>query len=77
MNTCLKFPCSMNMTSGRCYDEYCPNRFNPTPTYQPAPPMGCICPPTSEKTCENPICPRKGLRASGTMALTQTKGQGK
>lgn len=25
---------------------------------QPAP-MGCICPPTSEKTCENPICPRQ------------------
>ncbi len=23
------------------------------------PPQGCICPPTSEKTCENPSCPRK------------------
>lgn len=22
-------------------------------------PQGCICPPTSEQTCENPICPRK------------------
>ena len=21
-------------------------------------PMGCICPPTSEKTCQNPMCPR-------------------
>lgn len=29
-----------------------------------APVMGCICPPTSEKTCENPMCPRKDpLRA--------------
>jgi len=25
-----------------------------------APPMGCICPPTSEQTCDNPICPRRG-----------------
>ena len=23
-------------------------------------PAGCICPPTSEQTCQNPICPRKG-----------------
>lgn len=22
-------------------------------------PQGCVCPPTSEKTCENPTCPRK------------------
>ncbi len=22
--------------------------------------QGCICPPTSEQTCENPMCPRKG-----------------
>lgn len=24
------------------------------------PPQGCICPPTSEQTCKNPICPRGG-----------------
>jgi hypothetical protein len=24
-------------------------------------PQGCICLPTSEKTCQNPICPRKAL----------------
>lgn len=35
-----------------------------TPIYNmPAPPtftpMGCICPPTSEKTCESICCPRK------------------
>ena len=23
--------------------------------------MGCICPPTSEQTCENPLCPRKNF----------------
>jgi hypothetical protein len=22
-------------------------------------PPGCICPPTSEQTCMNPLCPRK------------------
>jgi len=25
---------------------------------EPAP-QGCICPPTSEQTCQNPTCPRK------------------
>jgi hypothetical protein len=23
--------------------------------------MGCICPPTSEQTCMNPVCPRKPI----------------
>ncbi len=23
-------------------------------------PRGCICPPTSEKTCKGPMCPRQG-----------------
>ena len=23
------------------------------------PTMGCICPPTSEQTCQSPICPRR------------------
>lgn len=37
----------------------------PAPAYTPP---GCICPPTSEKTCEAPMCPRKGIRygAGGT-----------
>ena len=21
--------------------------------------IGCVCPPTSEQTCQNPLCPRK------------------
>ena len=32
-------------------------------------PMGCICPPTSEQTCENQLCPRKaipGMRFNNT-----------
>ena len=40
----------------------CPNnpywrgqeRYTITPVQQ-----GCVCPPTSEKTCENPHCPRQ------------------
>lgn len=28
-------------------------------------PMGCICPPTSEQTCQNPLCPRKPLPLAG------------
>lgn len=38
------------------------------------PPKGCICPPTSEKTCEALDCPRKGTftTAAGTV-LAQPK----
>ncbi len=29
-------------------------------------PQGCICPPTSEQTCQNPLCPRKDpMRGTG------------
>lgn len=26
---------------------------------------GCICPPTSERTCKNPKCPRRDHRSLG------------
>lgn len=26
---------------------------------------GCICPPTSERTCNNPTCPRQDHRTLG------------
>ena len=30
------------------------------PTYSGTwPPVGCVCPPTSEQTCQNPNCGRK------------------
>lgn len=64
MNTCMKWPCSMNMTSGHCYDTYCPFKLNQAPAVQPAP-MGCICPPGANLTCEASMCPRKGIRISG------------
>lgn len=25
-------------------------------------PPGCICPPTSEQTCQAPMCPRRGIK---------------
>ncbi len=46
---------------------YCmPNDPHPLPdpnaTFSaplPPAPVGCICPPTSEQTCQNPVCPRQ------------------
>jgi hypothetical protein len=64
MNVCSRYPCFMT-TSGHC--PMC----NPHPAYisPPVPAFnspGCICPPTSEKTCESPTCPRKNhLHAAG------------
>lgn len=46
-------------------------------------PMGCICPPTSEKTCENPACPRQNpfkrmLSATGAAPdPVEGKGEGR
>lgn len=31
---------------------------------------GCICPPTSEQTCMNPVCPRKGYVPTQTLTST-------
>lgn len=61
--SCGRIACGMQ-TSGFCYQPNCVH--NPPgwygPTYNPlsyTPPMGCICPPTSEQTCRNELCPRK------------------
>jgi hypothetical protein len=61
---CYRAPCGRH--SGGCTFADCPantqhNYTISVPSMMPAPaaPMGCICPPTSEKTCENPSCPRK------------------
>jgi len=32
--------------------------------------QGCICPPTSEQTCMNPACPRRGYSAQITTGTT-------
>lgn len=61
IQNCSKVPCGL--TSGGCFDAYCPQKQAPwggVPAYMgPPTPMGCICPPTSEKTCEAPMCPRQ------------------
>jgi hypothetical protein len=64
MHLCNRIPCGA--TSGGCAYTDCPQRpLHPhwalpnTPIFPPAPPMGCICPPTAEQTCGNPVCPRK------------------
>ena len=33
----------------------------PTHWERVAAPQGCICPPTSERTCQAPLCPRRGF----------------
>lgn len=62
MNACSKYPCGM--TTAGCMDTFCPMKSSPgfqphTVTWPPPTPVGCICPPTSEQTCENPYCPRQ------------------
>ena len=36
-----------------------PNHGGYPPTTPPLITVGCICPPTSEQTCQAPLCPRK------------------
>lgn len=78
-------------TSGSSGGAWCPHcrRYHfegpcPTPLYaaplQPAPQIlgpfqGCICPPGSNLTCQNPMCPRKGGAVYyGAPALTGSMG---
>lgn len=56
---------SLAATCPQCGAFYCTCHVKPWWTrvdIEPSQrPFGCICPPTSEQTCENPLCPRKGL----------------
>ena len=61
IRNCGRPRCEM-LTSG-----HCPLCDGPLPT--PAvimPQMGCICPPTSEQTCGNPMYPRKAFHPIGS-----------
>jgi hypothetical protein len=57
---CVGYPCQRTAAGCPICD---PPPFPLTgPIIPPLPvvqPQGCVCPPTSEKTCENPTCPRK------------------
>lgn len=56
------------MSSGTGDFPYNPYPYWPAQPYVPKTPVGvtwvvpqgCICPPTSEQTCQNPTCPRRG-----------------
>jgi hypothetical protein len=61
---CMAHPCPI------CF-PHLNYKMPPAPTFMP---MGCICPPASEKTCENALCPRKGLKTS-TGTHTSTEGK--
>jgi hypothetical protein len=56
---CISYPCPLCHPGGYPMPYYA---LPPAPTYTCSP--GCICPPTSEKTCESPVCPRKGFKFS-------------
>jgi len=68
---CPTYPC--RRTTGGCpiCDPKPPN-YQWVNTTLPSPPMGCICPPTSEKTCESPVCPRKNHLRAGIGPNTVT-----
>jgi hypothetical protein len=36
--------------------------------------QGCICPPTSERTCKNPKCPRQDHRSLGQKMKDANRG---
>ena len=46
------------------------------PPYSLAPeaPRGCICPPTSEQTCQSQFCPRKAVQAFTVVASAPANG---
>lgn len=69
-NQCARHPCGQ--FSGGCSFTNCAmfarHGLATVPGWSPHQPMGCICPPTSEQTCQNSLCPRKGhLRAAGSI----------
>jgi hypothetical protein len=69
MNVCCTYPCRRTAAGCLLCDPGHLYQLPPTPVFHPP---GCICPPTSEKTCEAPLCPRKGIRISGSSSLGGT-----
>ena len=76
MNRCSKIPCGRDM-SGQCQDVFCPAKMVPfshaNPVNPAIVPMGCICPPTSEQTCESPFCPRQNPMTRAAKAAREAK----
>jgi hypothetical protein len=58
----MNYGCGLAMcqaTTGGCLHPSCPMRGAGMATMYYIVPGGCICPPTSEQTCQGPMCPRK------------------
>lgn len=53
---CPSWPCPICHPDGVITHHY---MLPPFPSFSPP---GCICPPTSERTCENRTCPRRGIK---------------
>ena len=70
LHICTRYPCGMMtdplVPSGVLSFPDCPVNMQKA-TYLI--PQGCICPPTSEKTCENPTCPRQNHQ-SATISIS-------
>lgn len=62
MNYCSTFPCQRTSAGCPVCDMKPGMVFSPIPI----PPVGCICPPTSEQTCRSPVCGRKPRSFSGS-----------
>jgi hypothetical protein len=60
---CPSYPCPLCHPHGVTY------QLPPTPTFHPP---GCICPPTSEKTCQAPLCPRRGVSIGAGTRISQS-----
>ena len=64
-------------TGGSCSFTNCLNNPIYAATLNPTRQVGCICPPTSEQTCQSPICPRKNhLSAAGSSTVSPSQRQG-
>lgn len=58
---CVSWPCPI-----------CQPNWPQQPLYTQT--AGCICPPTSERTCESPICPRKNhLKAARRLVISRER----
>ena len=72
MYSCNRADCRIT-TTGACWRCGRGLPLNTTiPAYQ-APHQGCICPPTSEQTCQNPYCPRKDVSKPKTTKQDEDK----
>lgn len=62
---CISYPCPLCYPGGYPMPNY---QLPPAPIYYYTCSPGCICPATSEKTCQSPTCPRKNhLSAAGSL----------